>query len=379
MPSKIYPWKRYWVPKGEAPSMDSGLFVEPSDLLRWFGPASNGKSLIELKDTPCLVLLGDVGMGKSVTTKMEAEELQTSLKGQNHEVVYEDLKRLNETLLERRVFQNPLIDGWARSEHALTLFLDSLDECWRRIDFLEILLRDGFEKRLRKGLHPLYLRVTCRSAEWRGDLGEKLKCLFPPEDEKDSVQILVLAPLSSTNVQEAANAENLDGNALLTKIKAKEAQTLASHPITLKMLLEIYKTKGDFPASRVDLYEQGCLRLCSDENVIPQKTLQRKTTPEQRLLIAGRLADREVQIRRRIGEDRAQLIDILVRAVPIDENGQRAVPVSVVIEVKGVWNDGVMEDIQVQLFDRYLKSNEMNFGVYVTRRLLYVRRVELGQ
>src|SRR5580692_9021853 len=118
----IYPWKRFWVQKGEIPSMESGLFLDPvENTNKWYTSPSNGEQLISLKDVPCLVLLGDVGMGKSTTTKDEAERLREVLKGEKHEVVYEDLKRLSEALIERRIFQHPLVEGWSRGEHALTL------------------------------------------------------------------------------------------------------------------------------------------------------------------------------------------------------------------------------------------------------------------
>src|ERR1041385_6318790 len=42
----------------------------------------------ELKDSPCLVLLGDVGMGKSTTLEKEAEDLKATLARQKHAVAY---------------------------------------------------------------------------------------------------------------------------------------------------------------------------------------------------------------------------------------------------------------------------------------------------
>ena len=142
--------------------MSGGLFTEPSERMRWLGSTSNGVSLSELKDVPCLILLGDVGMGKSTTVRTEAALLKVMLAGQKHVVLYEDLKRLSEAQIERRVFENREVEAWVRGEHALTLILDSLDECWRRIDALEILLVDEFRRRIRKETGPLFLRLTCR-------------------------------------------------------------------------------------------------------------------------------------------------------------------------------------------------------------------------
>lgn len=232
----IYPWNRYWVKQGDIPLMDGGLFVEPSASDRWFGPSSNGVPLSELKDEPCLVLLGDVGMGKSTTIQQEAKRLETALAGQNHAVVYLDLKRLSEPQIDRRVFQHAQVEAWLRGEHALTLFLDSLDECWRRIDGLELLLVSELERRIRDETPALFLRLTCRSAEWRGDAGKTLKQFLCRTTKSDqSVQTFVLAPLSANNIREAAKSENQDGDRLLERIAAKEAHALASHPITVPL------------------------------------------------------------------------------------------------------------------------------------------------
>jgi len=287
----IYPWKRYWVKQGENPAMENGLFCEPTAAIRWLSPTSNGVGLSELKDVPCLVLLGDVGMGKSTTLENEAQELGKTVTGQKHAVVYIDLKRLSETQIERRIFGNADVESWLRGEHSLTLFLDSLDECWRRIDALEHLLVNELNSRIRAETPPLSLRLACRSAEWRGDAGKTLERLFSKRAASNPpVQVFVLAPLSANNVKDAAKSNNFDGNLLLERIVAKEAQGLVSHPITLEMLLQIYNANGDFPKSRVELYRDGCLRLCADNHLVFGAAQNRKTTPEHRFAIASRLA-----------------------------------------------------------------------------------------
>jgi hypothetical protein len=270
--------------------MEAGLFVEPSEELRWLGPSTNGVSLKDLAEVPCLVLLGDVGMGKTTAIQTEAADLKSELAGQKHAVLCQDLKRLSEAQLERSVFGSSEVQGWLRGEHALTLFLDSMDECWRRIDALEVLIVEGFERRAPKGCPPLFLRLTCRSAEWRGEAGKMLERLFSKGGAVASAQVFVLAPLSANNVRQAAASNNLDGNHLLQRIAAKEAQALASHPITLEMLLQVYRRSGDFPRSRAELYSDGCSRLCADQQMIFGAPQQRKTTPQQRVVIASRLA-----------------------------------------------------------------------------------------
>ena len=72
-----------------------------------------------------------------------------------------------------------------------------------------------------------------------------------------------------------------------------------------------------------------------------------------------------MQIRPRLGEDPAQLVDVLVTAVPFMEDGKPGKPVTVVVEVKCAWNPGVLEDMERQLYSRYLGNNELDFGIYV--------------
>jgi hypothetical protein len=71
-----------------------------------------------------------------------------------------------------------------------------------------------------------------------------------------------------------------------------------------------------------------------------------------------------VEIKPNLGADSAQLVDVLVRAVPFGENGKPAEPVCVIVEVKCAWNNGVMVDMERQLFERYLKNTDMHFGIY---------------
>lgn len=79
----------------------------------------------------------------------------------------------------------------------------------------------------------------------------------------------------------------------------------------------------------------------------------------------GIFASREVMIRKRFEEERAQLIDIVVTAVPFTEDGKPGDPVTVIVEVKCAWNDGVLKDMNRQLFARYLCNSEYDFGIYL--------------
>ncbi len=78
----------------------------------------------------------------------------------------------------------------------------------------------------------------------------------------------------------------------------------------------------------------------------------------------GIIANREVQITRRFGDTPAELVDLLIQATPIEANGDHARPVSVVVEVKCAWNAGLLDDMEGQLYARYLQR-DYDFGIYV--------------
>tara|TARA_Y100000294_G_scaffold37567_1_gene33251 strand:+ start:1526 stop:2056 length:531 start_codon:yes stop_codon:yes gene_type:complete len=73
----------------------------------------------------------------------------------------------------------------------------------------------------------------------------------------------------------------------------------------------------------------------------------------------GVIPNREVQIN--IG----QKTDIFVNAVSLDKKTGNYGTLTVVIEVKGIWNDGLFTAMKTQLVDRYMKENKINRGLYL--------------
>jgi hypothetical protein len=80
----------------------------------------------------------------------------------------------------------------------------------------------------------------------------------------------------------------------------------------------------------------------------------------------GIIANREVQIRRgRPHEMTGQNTDIHVDAITeVSRTGEIYGPVSLIVEVKGSWNQRLLDDMRVQLRDRYLRNNQCRTGVY---------------
>jgi hypothetical protein len=73
------------------------------------------------------------------------------------------------------------------------------------------------------------------------------------------------------------------------------------------------------------------------------------------------LGGRAVVVNREVELRRADETDIRVDAVR-SEHPRR---VSVLVEVKGCWNDGVYDDMKTQLLDRYMRNSQIRCGLYV--------------
>lgn len=84
------------------------------------------------------------------------------------------------------------------------------------------------------------------------------------------------------------------------------------------------------------------------------------------LIRRGIVVNREVQIRKgQPGEMPGQKTDIHVDANVPGTRTELYGPVSVIVEVKGNWNAGLMEDLERQLRDRYLQNNPCGTGLYL--------------
>lgn len=73
----------------------------------------------------------------------------------------------------------------------------------------------------------------------------------------------------------------------------------------------------------------------------------------------GIIVNREVEIRR------GALTDIRVDAIIKNQDGKSYDSITVIIEVKGCWNQELRRAMQTQLVDCYLKDNYCQYGLYL--------------
>ena len=258
IPQQTYNWKRFWCPRERNFSLaDFGYLYDPD--------TEDGKhinpdvvSFERIADIPCLILLGEPGIGKSSALQTEKDDISAKIQKQGHTSIHLNLRSFgSEDRLIRSLFEHETFKSWKDSSQRLYLFLDSFDECLLRIDTLSTLLADELSN-YSSQMQRLYLRIASRTADWSLALENRFINLWG----KDSVRAYKLAPLRRKDVEEAANAENIETESFVEAIRQNEAVPLAIKPITLGFLLGIYKSKGGFPERKIDLYLDGCLELC---------------------------------------------------------------------------------------------------------------------
>ncbi|MDF5729240.1 MAG: CHAT domain-containing protein [Rhizonema sp. PD38] len=293
MLNEDYKWKRFWCPRSSRINLaDGGYLYDPeAELGKVYNPDLVTFEVIS--NLPCLVMLGEPGIGKSSTLESEQDKIINKIEAAGDQVLLLNLRsyRTQDSLVEE-LFKSLEFTNWLKGTHQLHIFLDSLDECLLRIDTVATLLADKFNRReIRSKAECLYLRIACRTAVWQAVLEEGLKQLWG----KDNVGIYELAPLRRVDVREAAKIEGIENpEVFIEEINKKNVVPLAIKPITLEFLIKTYRRSGSkfSPNQRLhELYLEGCLWLCEERNKsrISSK-LKGDFQRQQRLIIAARIA-----------------------------------------------------------------------------------------
>ena len=285
MSTHIYNWKRFWCSRsGNINLSDGGYLFDPdSEYRHIYNPDVVPFESISV--IPCLILLGEPGIGKTHAMKTAQNAIHNKVKEEREQILCLDLRSYGtDMLLIRNLFENTTFLSWIRGKHRLHLFLDSLDECLLRIDTLATLLVEEFKK---YPVERLCLRIACRTADWPNSFENGLIHLWG----KDAAGVYELAPLRRVDVIEAAKAHNLAPDVFLQEIDQKEIVPLAIKPVTLNFLINIYLKKGHLPLTQSELYLQGCRLLCEETNESRRDArLTGSFSIEQRLTISLRLA-----------------------------------------------------------------------------------------
>ena len=286
-----YPWQRFWFPvvKKEDTSLGvTGLRPLEEIFTYWDPELRKDEVTFEaIANTNCLLLTGDPGMGKSHALEATYITTDQNLKEHGHQTLWLNLNSYEageSKRLLQDLFENPTYKSWQENQYQLHVFLDSFDECLLSIPKLVQLLINEFQKH---PLERLYIRIACRPGERLSWIVDEFAKLYG----NDKVEIYQLAPLKSSDVIRAAEIEKINSQAFWSEVTLRQVTPLAIRPITLKMLLALYKKDKTLPNSQFEIYEKGCL-LLADETNTGRNLASRtdKLSVQQRLVVAGRIA-----------------------------------------------------------------------------------------
>lgn len=282
-----YNWDRFWVPRGSAFRFDQNGFVFPpseDSFLRHLSH-NEAKSFDKLLAVPCLVLLGEPGIGKSVSFRDAATMTRNSKPDARH--LFVNLGAIgDESRLIADVFQVPEFIEWRLAGGELHLFLDSFDECLLRIDTLTAILAERF--RQLRNVNGFHLRIASRPAEWL----EALELALVEKWGKERVVVSNLAPLTQEQVEHAVGLNGIDGAKFVNMTVERDIVPFAIKPLTLGLLINVWTaSRGQMPSNQREIYQKGCAELCSEANSLRSTPkLRKQSTAEERLCAAGMIA-----------------------------------------------------------------------------------------
>jgi predicted NACHT family NTPase len=313
-PRGDFNWRRLWVPRGRRISLADGGFPYLATF-PWSTSESEVVPYESIASTPCLVLLGEPGMGKSHAIRAAAEAAQATMDATKAKPLFLDLRSYgSEERLKADLFESPEFRGWCNGEYQLHVFLDSLDEALLNQQTIAGLLADGIGRL--SSVAGLSLRIACRTADWPAELEETLKSKWLAQ----GFGVYELAPLTRNDVSEAAKASGVDVNAFQRLIEDHDVVPLAFKPITLKFLLQTFQRGPVVGLSQKQLYAEGCRILCEEQSLGRRRAKGVcKLTSGERFQIAKRLAAATILCKRDAIWTAANCGDPLESDVTMDE------------------------------------------------------------
>ena len=200
----------------------------------------SGAPLEDFATTPAFVLIAEPGAGKTTAFKNQAEASGATCVTVRDFLTYDDKPE------------------W----HGKTLFLDGLDES--RIGTIDgRTTLDRIRGKLDRLGRPSF-RLSCRWAEW---LGANDKDCLKQVSADGTVTVIRLDPLTQQNIKDilAKNHRVEDTDGFIAAAKTRGIDGLLKNPQTLELLAESV-SKGEWPNSRKETFEQACHILVCENN-----------------------------------------------------------------------------------------------------------------
>ncbi len=203
------------------------------------------KNLHEYKEAHAYVLLGEPGIGKTISFEEEKRQLEPNA----------------EYVTARDLITFETKGEW----RGKTLFIDGLDEV--RAGTQDV--RSPFDA-IRKCLENLgcpKFRLSCREADWRESDKTELQKVVP---EGETILELHLNELTEDDINEILikNYKNEVGSSdeFINQAKNRGLFELIKNPQILKMLVSAISDSGDWPDSRQKTFELACRKILFSEH-----------------------------------------------------------------------------------------------------------------
>ena len=224
-----------------------------------------------------LVMLGAAGAGKTT----EATRLADHERLAGASVHWCRLAEFAESSTELR---QHLAEHSRGADERTVLYLDALDEAMIPARRRWLAIKRWVTEDL-AGTGAA-IRITCRSAPWPSELTQVIGELVGSE----SFATAVLQPLSDEDIRSAAASQGIASAAFLERIHSSKARSLASQPLSLRMLMRLHQSSHGLPASLRDLFQNGLELLASDPEHRRKIDTQNPLPPTELLEAAERLA-----------------------------------------------------------------------------------------
>ncbi|MDP8285693.1 MAG: HEAT repeat domain-containing protein, partial [Candidatus Electryonea clarkiae] len=314
--SKEYAWKRFWAPRDDNVHLhlEDGFLPNPKE------PYSHIRNLSvisfeSIDKIPCLILLGEPGIGKSIWMEREIRNRKKAAIQNNSIVLHFNLNTITESNLVDKIFNNIEFKKWENSDSYLELFIDSFDEGRLRVNHIADILLEEFMS-ISLEIQRLKLRITCRGADWPDYFENNFESLWAipymnkslepklgeineikdntekldefhdtdissssdislednkggeKKTDKHKLAVYSMMPLRLEDIKIALLSEKINKNEFLEELERCDAFSLASHPDTFKMLINLYREHGGkLPDNKVEIHNEGLLLKCEETNI----------------------------------------------------------------------------------------------------------------
>jgi energy-coupling factor transporter ATP-binding protein EcfA2 len=243
---------RFWFPSQSSRSHLDGFLPDPESPSLLVTPPAVTTSK-EAMSHRYVALLGPPGSGKSTFVRQGAEILP---KATNAEILRIGLGSIGtEDRFVSALTTSPQYVRWIAGQDELCLILDGFDEAQQKVPHLAMVFMDLLNL---WPLQRLWLRITCRTAEWPAHLNEWLK------DMPDS-EVFEVAPLRHVDAVQAVG-DLPDPGGFIDELMERGLSPLASMPLSLELLMLAFESQGRVPKDRVEAYASGLLALCEEQS-----------------------------------------------------------------------------------------------------------------